>query len=202
MTDTRTFIAALAIAGLSTGCSQSQSADAAPAKAPPAPATAVAVVATASAVHNADTARIWVLGLYKGYEDDQYSPFATPENWFGPELVAALAEDERLTPPGEMGLIDADPVCSCQDPSGMKAEVTEAAMTGPAATTVKVKLQWPLPDNPIPEQIPDYTQRVTLQLAVVNGDWRIRDIGDGSDDSFLNYVQKGNSDRRTGKPAS
>ena len=199
MTDKRLLIAALAAAGLAAACSQPQAAQAAANKA--APPVAAQATAVAQASHNADTAKVWVLRLYAGYADDQFSPLATPENWFGPELVAALAEDERITPAGEMGLIDADPVCSCQDPTGMKAEVTEAVMTGPAAARVKVKLQWPLPPDPIPSQIPDYTQHVTLQLALVNGAWRIRDIGDGGggEQSFLKYLQDGNAERRGGK---
>lgn len=199
MTDIRALFAALAAAGLA-ACGQPQAANAAPGKAE-AIATATAA-ATARPSPSADTARIWVVGLYKGYEDDQYSPFASPENWFAPELLKELLDDEKLTPAGEMGLIDADPICSCQDPTGMQAEVTEAVMTGPATARVKLKLQWPLPPDPIPEQIPDYTRQVTLQLAVVNGAWRVSDIGEaGDEDSFLRYLRKGNGERRAGRPA-
>ena len=176
-------------------CSPSPPAGAAPTKAAPAAA------ATAAAAPNANSARIWVMGLYAGYADDQFSPFATPENWFAPAVVKALAEDERLTPPGEMGAIDADPVCSCQDPTGMKATVGEIVMTGPGKATVKVKLQWPLPPDPIPDQIPDYTRNETLHLVMTGAGWRIADIGSGgADQGFLHHLEQGNADRRTGKP--
>lgn len=185
-------------AACAAACSPSQPAASAPAKATP--AAAVTAAAPAAAAPSAESARAWVVGLYAGYADDQFSPFATPENWFAPDLVAALAEDERLTPDGEMGAIDADPVCSCQDPTDMKATVGEITVTGAGKARVKVKLQWPLLPNPIPDQIPDYTRNQTLQLVMTGAGWRIADIGEGSD-SFLNYLKRENAAARSGRRA-
>lgn len=181
-------------------CSPSPSATAAPAKAAPAVATATAAAA-AAATPSADSARVWVVRLYANYANDSFSPFIKPADWFDAAVVKALKEDERLTPEGEMGAIDADPVCSCQDPGGMKATVGAITMTGPGKATVKVKLQWPLPPNPIPDQIPDYTRDQTLHLVMTDAGWRIADIGGGGEDlGFLHYLEQGNAERRAGKP--
>ena len=200
MAGVRTVALALAAIGLVAACSRSESATAAPTKAAPAVVTATAATA-AAATPSADSARIWVVRLYANYANDSFSPFIKPADWFAPAVVKALAEDERLTPEGEMGAIDADPVCSCQDPTDMKATVGAITMTGPGKATVKVKLQWPLPPDPIPDQIPDYTRDQTLHLVMTDAGWRIADIGGGgADQGFLHYLEEGNAQRRAGKP--
>lgn len=180
-------------------CSPSPQAAAAPTKAA---ATAPAVVtATAAAAPSADSARVWVVRLYANYANDSFSPFLKPADWFDAAMVKALKEDERLTPEGEMGAIDADPVCSCQDPTDMKATVGEIVMAPDGSARVKVKLQWPLPPDPIPSQIPDYTREQTLHLVMTGAGWRIHDIGgEAPDVGFLHYLEQSNAERRAGKP--
>lgn len=181
----------------------SQAAPSAPPAAAGAPPPAAGVVkaaatATAAAAPSADAATVWATRLYAQYADDQFSPFATPENWFAPELLKEINDNEKLTPEGEMGAIDADPICSCQDPSGMAAKVTGAAMTGPAAARLQVTMQWPVPPNPIPSQIADYTQRTVLHLVMTPQGWRIADIGD-ADSSFLKYLREENARARAAR---
>ena len=199
--DVRVFTAGLALAGLVAGCGKAPASAAGKAAPEPAPivATATSVNAAAAANPSAESARVWVVRLYDRYRDDSFSPFGAKSDVFSPEILEALAENDRLTPEGEMGAIDADPICSCQDPTDMQATVGEVKLSGSDRATVKVKLQWPLPPDPIPSQIPDYTQEVTLQLVMTPGGWRVRDIGgDAARDSFLTYLQEENRARRTG----
>ena len=46
-----------------------------------------------------------------------------PERYFAPQLMAAIKEDARLAH-GEVGYVDGDPICQCQDPDGLHASVT------------------------------------------------------------------------------
>ncbi len=182
-------------------CSPSTPADAAPSKANAAAPAVVTATATATAAPSADSARVWVTRLYANYANDSFSPFKKPADWFDAAVVKALKEDERLTPEGEMGAIDADPVCSCQDPTDMKATVGEIVMAPDGSARVKVKLQWPLPPDPIPSQIPDYTREQTLHLVMTGAGWRIHDIGgEAPDEGFLHYLEQSNAERRAGKP--
>lgn len=196
MTDARILAAALAAAAFASACSAQVDASSG-AKADPA-AAAPAAAATAAAAPSADSARIWVVRLYDRYRDDSFSPFGDTSDVFAPEILEALAENDRLTPEGEQGAIDADPICSCQDPTDMQATVREVKLNGADRATVKVKLQWPLPPDPIPSQIPDYTQQVTLQLVMTPGGWRVRDIGSAEmRASFLGYLKEFNAEART-----
>ena len=51
-----------------------------------------------------------------------YNPFDQPERVFAPPLLAAINEDARLAN-GEVGYLDGDPLCQCQDAAGLKARV-------------------------------------------------------------------------------
>lgn len=197
MSDLRLIAAGLAAAAATTACQPAKSPPAAKAEAAPAAAAA----ATAAATPNADLAKVWVIQLYGKYADEDFSPFNPPEKYFDREFLAALAEDERLTPEGEIGAIDADPICSCQDPGGMTAEVLKAEMTGPNTARVEVRLKWPLPENPIPDQVADYTRTNVLHLVMTPDGWRIHDAGEG-ESSFLKYVTEENARRRAGRASS
>ena len=56
--------------------------------------------------------------LYAQYRNADFSPFTHIDRVFAPHLIAAIKEDERLAH-GEVGYLDGDPVCQCQDPAGM-----------------------------------------------------------------------------------
>jgi len=204
MTDNRLYAMGL-MAAFAVACSPAGSAGtegtAASSPAPTVVPAAASATVTAAAAPSADSARVWVVRLYDRYRDDSFSPFgaAKPEV-FGPEIIHELAENDRLTPEGEMGAIDADPICSCQDPTDMKATVGEVTIQGADRAVAKVKLQWPLPPDPIPSQSPDYTQNVTLQLQMTPAGWRVRDIGgDEARDSFLAYLREENRNRKAGR---
>ena len=97
--------------------------------------------------------------------------------------------------PESLGAIDADPICSCQDPTDMTARVTAVSLTGPNSARVELTLNWPVPPDLAPEQAPDYTRRTVLHLVMTPDGWRVHDIG-GGDDSFLKYLKDQNASRR------
>jgi hypothetical protein len=177
----------------------SQAAPSADGTTPPvAGAVHAAATATALAAPSAEAASVWVMRMYDRYKDDSFSPFDSKANVFDADIQRELDENERLTPEGEMGAIEADPICSCQDPTGLTARVTKAVMSGPDAARVEVTLNWPLPPDPIPSQIPDYTRKTVLHLVMTPGGWRVHDIDEGAA-SFLKYLKDENAARRTGQ---
>ena len=57
-------------------------------------------------------------------------------------MIAAFREDARLAK-GEVGFVDADPFCQCQDDSGLKSKVVSVTMTSANGTDAVVNLSVP-----------------------------------------------------------
>jgi len=121
----------------------------------------------------AETPRHFVERVYAGYRDADFSPLKHPEQVFAPPLVAAIREEARQSR-GEVGFMDADPLCDCQDPAGMRPSVTEAAQTGSAAARVRVALRFG-----------DDSRRLALMLVRTAAGWRIADISGPDEPSLL-----------------
>lgn len=178
MTTVRLIAASIAILG-SVACTP-----AAPAKSDAAPAAPAAMTPVSAP---AASPRAFVDDLYGRYRaDPDFSPFTNPGSWFDPDLLAAMKEDERLTPEGEVGAIDADPICSCQDTGGMEAQVAGVEQTSPTTAVATVNLWVGTPDQ----------RPLKLDLVAVSGQWRVHDIHGGGDDSFLAYVRKSNAEAK------
>ena len=97
-------------------------------------------------------------------------------------MIAAFREDARLAN-GEVGFVDADPLCQCQDDGGLKSKVVSVTMTGPNAADAVVNLQYP-----------DTTLALTLHLVPVNGAWRIYDLSTGDVKSYRADLLKANKE--------
>ena len=97
--------------------------------------------------------------------------------FYAAPLLDALAKDEALAH-GEVGTIDGDPLCNCQDFGKLK--LTHLAVTPAGAEAV--------------EAVVDFVnlgskQRVTLTLAKTPAGWRIADVGDTSMKSLMALLQ-------------
>jgi len=156
-------------------------------------AVAVAVVALAvpamAAGLDANAARAFVQKIYSHYPQKQDGPFFEPANKdapsvFDPGMVAAFQEDARLAK-GEVGYVDGDPICGCQDDSGMVFKITAATMTGKDTADVTVALMASATDKAPRLQ--------TLKLVVVNGQWRIHDISAKDQKSYRDDLMKANA---------
>jgi hypothetical protein len=138
----------------------------------------------------ADTPRAFVESLYAAYRDEDYSPFRRPGRVFAPPFVAALAEDSRLFR-DEIGFIDADPLCQCQDHSGMKAETGAARPISARRAEVPVRLRFGAAD----------VRDIRLKLVRTPAGWRVADIATADDPSFLTDLQASNRRQREGRRA-
>jgi len=107
---------------------------------------------------------------YQGAASDTFDPLSdtTAPTLFEASTARLILEGSKVNEEEEVGPLDFDPICTCQDPDGVRADVT-AQMTGPATATATAIVYFP--------NQPQSTRReVRFDLVGVNGRWRIRDL--------------------------
>jgi hypothetical protein len=85
---------------------------------------------------NAASARVFLQSIYQYYRKGGTGvPMKRPELWFEPSLAKAIradiAESNRT---GDVGKLDADLFCDCQDFEDLKAVIGPVTVTGKRAT--------------------------------------------------------------------
>lgn len=150
-------------------------------------AVLVGIAGPAAAGPDAASARVFVEKLYSHYPSKPDGAGFDPAGKhaaevFDPGLVAAFREDSRLAN-GEVGFVDADPLCQCQDDAGLEAKIVSVTMTGADAADIAVSLKFP-----------DATVALTLHLVAVNGAWRIHDLSTPDTKSYLADLLKANEE--------
>ncbi|MEA3008687.1 MAG: hypothetical protein QOJ91_379 [Sphingomonadales bacterium] len=128
--------------------------------------------------------KAFVERLYAGYRDPDFNPLAHPRRIFAPPLVAAIREDARLSR-GEVGYMDADPLCQCQDSAGLRATIDEVGRTGATAATARVLVDFGGSDR----------RDLTLRLVRTPAGWRVADIATADDLSLLESLNRFNRRR-------
>jgi hypothetical protein len=133
----------------------------------------------------AETPRAFVDRVYAGYRSPDYNPLDRPEGLFAPPLLAAIREDSRLSH-GEVGRLDGDPLCQCQDHQGLVPLVREVRRPTARTATARIRLRFPGYDD----------RDVSLKLVRTASGWRIADIATPDDPSLLRDLQRSNRRRR------
>ena len=148
------------------------------------------VASPVAAAPDAASAKAFVEQLYSHYPSNPngYAVVFDPtgrnaSKVFDPGMIAAFREDSRLAN-GEVGFIDEDPLCQCQDDAGLKSKVVSVTMTGPNAADAVVDLQYP-GEKPL---------ALTLHLVPVDGAWRIYDLSTGDVKSYRADLLKANKE--------
>jgi hypothetical protein len=119
--------------------------------------------------------------LYARYSEPNFNPLTQPELYFTPKLAAAIEEDSR-TAGGEIGYLDGDPICQCQDPAGLQAIVANERMIGADKAEVRVSIT-----------LSGYPPRpATFRLVRTKVGWRIADISSVNEPSLLRALEKSN----------
>lgn len=149
----------------------------------------LAALALALAIASpAETPTLFISRVYASYRERDFSPFKQPEQYFAPRLLAAINEDSRLNQ-GEVGYLDGDPICQCQDAAGLSARVTGTTAGGRnrASVSVSISLQGYEP------------RRATYSLIRTKAGWRISDISSAGEPSLLRGLERSNRKPRATK---
>ena len=142
------------------------------------------LAALLSPAQTAETPRAFVERLYAGYRDPDYNPLAKPGRIFAPALVAAIREDRRLSR-DEVGYMDGDPICQCQDAAELRHSIEQIGPVAGKTVTARIRLDFGASDR----------RQLTLRLIRTKSGWRIADIATADDASVLNSLRRFNHRR-------
>jgi hypothetical protein len=124
----------------------------------------------------------FVRRVYAGYSHSGYNPLSIPEQVFSPALTAAIQKDGSG---GEVGYLDGDPLCDCQDYDGISAKIL--SLRQPNARSADARLHVKLG----PEEMRD----LRLRLVLTASGWRIADVIGADGHSLLKELQRSNAKR-------
>jgi|HubBroStandDraft_1064217.scaffolds.fasta_scaffold65243_2 hypothetical protein len=169
-------LAGLAGAAALAACSQAPPANnAAPASnAAPAPDNAAPAAAATS---DAADAKAFLDGLYDHYKSysTTFQPYdRNAKDVFDPDMIALLAADRKALK-GDLGTLDGDLICDCQDYVSLKTTITVEAATPTTASATASFIDTGMKGDEGP-------RHAAFQLVKVNGAWRIHDIKAGDQD--------------------
>jgi hypothetical protein len=123
-------------------------------------------LATPAAAQDLGEAKAFVEGLYAAYGKPPGPDYVGRQaaEVFSPALLDLMQKDVARTPPGDVGTLDGDPICNCQDYEIRGVAVTvKAVSTGKAVATARFA-NFGQP------------QTVTLDLVWTAGHWRVDDV--------------------------
>jgi hypothetical protein len=138
-----------------------------------------------AAAQPSESPRAYIERLYANYRRSDYSPFKHPERVFANRLLSAVKEDSKLAK-GEVGYLDGDPVCQCQDTAGLHASVKGVNQKRKDRATVSVQLDF---EDSTPTRI-----RISLIRAAAG--WRIADVSAPDEPSLLRAHEESNRKAR------
>src|SRR5215471_14325255 len=115
-----------------------------------------------AAAQPVESPKAYLERVYASYRDPNFNPLDHPARYFTPRLVAVMNEDARLAH-GEVGYVDGDPICHCQDPDGLHAKVLKVTQQGSAKALAEVILDF----------TDSTARRVKFRLVRTNAGWRI-----------------------------
>ena len=130
-------------------------------------ALALVALAPAAKAQSLGDARAFVSGLYRAYErspDVNYLG-SRARSVFSPRLIALMRRDARNAH-GEVGALDGDPICDCQDPDGIKLVALDVASAGPGRASARVRVRF----------AGSRREAMTLDLVSVRAAWRVDDV--------------------------
>ena len=141
-----------------------------------------------AAAQPSQSPRSYIKQLYANYRNSDYSPLNHPERVFATELLSAIKEDSKLAK-GDVGYVDGDPVCQCQDTAGLQASVKGVKLEGEDRATVSVQLDF---EDSTPT-------RVRIRLIRTAAGWRIADVSAPDEPSLLRSLEESNRKVRAGR---
>lgn len=138
---------------------------------------------------DATSAKAFLASIYRHYESggdgidigDQRA-----NQYFAHSLLALVRADARAAGPGNVGAIDADPVCACQDWDGIWQLNIDVKMKPPGKAEADVSFSLSSPQS----HTTSASRRLHIKLISEHGGWRIDDIIDLTDPKIPYALRK------------
>ncbi len=144
------------------------------------------LISAAFAASQAETPQGYMERLYTHYRVSNFNPLSHPKLYFTPRLAAAIDEDARLAN-GEVGYLDGDPICQCQDPDGLHATISSVTKKASDKAEVRVSIGFT-----------GYEARTaTFSLVQTASGWRIDDVSSADEPSLLRSIEASNHLQRS-----
>jgi hypothetical protein len=103
---------------------------------------------------------------------------------FAPALIQQIREDERLAK-GEVGYLDGDPLCDCQDYGELTAHIRKLDQPTKQSASALVHVE-----------LGEGTARdLRLKLVLTHSGWRVADVISSDGQSLLRELQRSNQKR-------
>ena len=99
---------------------------------------------------------------------------------FSPTLFRLIKNDVEATPRGFAGRLDFDPICSCQDPDGLRVE----------SITVDPAKNHFVPTTVVLHYADSTTKTVRLTLVFTKDGWRVYDVGSATVPSLRKFLNR------------
>lgn len=129
------------------------------------------------AARPAESPTAFLRRVYAGYAHSGYNPLAMPDKIFSPSLAAAIRKDGSGS---EVGYLDGDPLCNCQDYDRITAQIQ--SLRQPTARSASARVHITLG----PRDIRD----LRLSLVRTRTGWRIADVVGADGRSLLRALQR------------
>jgi len=148
---------------------------------------AIAPLTRAASPSDLAGARAFLERLYAHYPQPANSAEFDPtgrdaSEVFDPAMVGLFRRNARLTPKGDEGDLDYDPICGCQDDASMRPLVGLVRLVGSSRATAFVSLRPPR----------NAADRLVLDLARDGEGWRIHDIHSKDTPSLRAFMVQAN----------
>lgn len=128
-----------------------------------------------------DSARAFARNLYTAYQtgDPDYLG-RKADRIFTQKLLGLIRRDQATTPSGDVGILDGDPICDCQDAAGLRLTHLAINAAGPGRAQAVVTLRFSGEIRPL-----------KLDLVATRAGWRVADIHTSDTPSLAGLLQTG-----------
>ena len=142
-------------------------------------AAVLAALPAAAAAQDLAQARTFVQGLYAAYGKAPGPDYLgrQAKATLTPALIALVRKEAAHTPKGDVGALDGDPFCNCQD---YKISRVQVAVAAAGAGKARADVTFRNFGEP---------QKVTLDLVAVGGQWRVEDIHEDGTPSLVGLLR-------------
>lgn len=134
---------------------------------------------------DAPSAREFARGLYGAYHGHGPDYLGRQADAvFAPALLRLIRRDAAETPAGDVGALDGDPICDCQDFDGLRN--VDVRIAGGANGHARATIRF---------QITGQRRTVGLDLVAVGGHWRVSDVHTADTPSLVRLLTRSLSER-------